>query len=500
VRRLLLLLLAAAPGCAAPGSEIHLAPFYARHATARGTVEQEALGGLWHRVEERTTGTPLVSSVRPFWSWRNLGGGDWHADVLAPFGIARRRDGEMLSYVIPLYIYRNGQKLDGTRETRWASLPGVMVRNNSERGLSMGWFPFLGKLETFLTYQNVVFVLWPLYVSADADGRHSTHFLWPILGWTTGGGETSFRFLPFWSHARREGRYDRHAVLWPFLQHQRNHLGGGGEEPETIWWFWPFYGRAERGTYRSHTVLWPFFGYASDPRGDFTAIDAPWPLVRFQQGGENTPVVKRRRIWPFFGYVEADKLRYWTYLWPFVHVREERYLDTSRDSTFVFPFWQTWDREELSTGRRSAWRKLWPLYQWERDGELVRGSFPSLDPFARNHLITYNYGWLWRVWSWEDEGDVARRRAWLDLYRGEADAGEDRRSLAFLWARREYVDPDGAETAETSLLLGLLRWRRNERDGFAMLKPAFPGPGWPAERAAPPAAGPAVPLPAADLP
>ena len=472
-----------AGGCAAPGSEIHLAPFYSVHSTAYGTTEYEALGGLVHRVEDRATGTPLISSVRPFWSWRNEGGGDWHADVLAPFGIARRRHGEFLSYVIPLYIVRNGDKIDGTRETRWISLPGIMVRNNTERGVSLGWFPFIGKLERFLTYQNVFFFLWPLYVTAESDGRHSTHFLWPIVGWTTGGGERSFHVFPLYAHSTREGRYDRYTVLWPLWHYQRNHLGGGQEEPETTWMLWPLYGRTTRGTYRAHTTLWPFFGYASDPRGDFWALDAPWPLVRFQRGGQNTSVVERSRVWPFFGYLEADLLVYRTYLWPLIHQREERYADSSRDSLFAFPFWQSWDRTEHATGRTSAWRKLWPLYQWERDGELTRGSFPSLDPFARNRLITYNYGWLWRVWEWEREPGIERRRAWLDLYRSEADAGETRRSLSFLWSRRDYADQAGADTSETSLLFGLLRWRRNERDGFDMLSPAFPGPGWPAERA-----------------
>jgi hypothetical protein len=34
---------------------------------------------------------------------------------------------------------------------------------------------------------------------------------------------------------------------------------------------------------------------------------------------------------------------------------------------------------------------------------------------------------------------------------------------------------------EHSLLFGLLRWRVTEAEGFDMLRPAFPGPGWPAE-------------------
>ena len=32
---------------------------------------------------------------------------------------------------------------------------------------------------------------------------------------------------------------------------------------------------------------------------------------------------------------------------------------------------------------------------------------------------------------------------------------------------------------ETSLLFGLLRWRVTSGEGFDMLPPALPGPGWP---------------------
>jgi hypothetical protein len=479
-------LLAASAGCAAPGSEIHLAPFYSRHSTAHGTRETEALGGFMHSVYDIETDTLLGASVRPFYGWRNEGGGEWHADILVPLGMAQRRDGEVRSWVIPFYFYRNGMNVDGTVESRLAMLPGFLFRNNSERGFRFGWFPFYGRLDWFLTYRDITFVLWPLYISAWSGERHATYIIWPLIGWTRGGGERSFRILPFYSHATLVDRYDRTAILWPFFQYQRNDLGGGGEEPETVYWIWPLYGLSVRGTYRAHTVLWPFFGYASDPRGDYRAFDAPWPFVRFESGGLNTPVVSRKRIWPFFGYVEADQEVYRTYLWPLVHRRSEWYVDSTRESLYVLPFWQSIDRVERTTGRKNAWRKVWPLYQWERDGDVVRGSFPSLDPFTKNHLITYYYGWTWRLWAWERDPvtGLERGRFWLDLYRHEGDDGEDRRSLPFLWSRRSYLDSEGRAVRETSLLLGLLRWRKIEGSGFDMLSPAFPGPGWPEARVA----------------
>ena len=64
------------------------------------------------------------------------------------------------------------------------------------------------------------------------------------------------------------------------------------------------------------------------------------------------------------------------------------------------------------------------------------------------------------------------------LYRREKGRGEDRRSIAGLWAKRRYRE-DGRTVRETSLLFGLLRWRVTSGEGFDMLPPALPGPGWP---------------------
>jgi hypothetical protein len=85
---------------------------------------------------------------------------------------------------------------------------------------------------------------------------------------------------------------------------------------------------------------------------------------------------------------------------------------------------------------------------------------------------------FFRIWEWEQEPAYRRERAVLGLYRHERGRGEDRRSLSGLWADRRY-ELDGQPTHETSLLFGLLRWRVTEGEGFAMLRPAFPGPGWP---------------------
>jgi len=485
-QRTLPLWLALATSCAAPGSDIHLAPFYTRANTADHRIEHEAAGGFYLKRIDPTDGTVEWIQYGPIWSNRphpvdEETGEREHGYVshfLVPLGQATRHEDEAASVLYPLFIWGEKPEKDGTLTWQLAALPGLLMESNEVRGTQAGLFPLVGRFTEFVTFDRLIFIIWPLFIYAERESRVSYHFLWPILGWTTGGGEKSFRFFPFYSHTKWEGRFDRRFFLWPFFHYQRNHLGGGGEEPETIWMFWPVYGKRERGTFDAWTFIWPFFGYSRDPRSDFWAFDAPWPLVRFQRGPDDK--VHRSRLWPFYSYVRADGLETTSFLWPLIQFRHELSEYMERDSTYYIPFWQSWDRTDLTTGQKSAWRKLWPLAQFERDGEWERGSFPTLDPFWRNELIDKHYSWIWKVWEWEQEREMRRERAWLGLYRRERGLGEDRRSVAGLWSRRVYLDEAGRGVRETSLLFGLFRWRVTEGEGFDMLTPAFPGPGWPA--------------------
>ncbi len=478
-------------GCAAPGSDRHLAPFYTRASTAHGTNWIELLGGSVFLESEAVGEKSFRRGFRPFYSSEDRGPGDWVAYILVPLGHTRTRHGETVSFLFPFYIFDAGPRADGSFEWRFGGLPGILMKENSVEGREIGWFPFFGRFESFLTFDDLFFVMWPSYIYARGGPkgeRVSHHILYPVIGRTTGEGEDSWRVWPLYGESKIEGRYDRRFALWPFFHHHRNNLGGGGEEEQNIWMFFPFYGRTTQGTYRSHTVLWPFFGWARDPRGDFRAWDGPWPFVRFQSGGENTDVT-RRRVWPFFSYLETDRMTYRSYLYPLIHLREERYKLAERDTLYVLPFWQQQDGVDLETGVASSWRKLWPLFHVERVGDYTRGQVPALDPLWRNRLIRFHYAWIWKVWEWERRDPVVRQRGWLGLWRREKDAGEDRCSLSFLWSRREYRDARRREVGETSLLFGLLRWRKTEGDGFEMLPPALPGPGWPAERVEAPPGG-----------
>jgi len=471
--RLALVPAAVLASCAASGSDVHLAPLYSRLATADGGTVVEIAGGLY-RQHRRDDGD--------FLQWRSLAvlygitrerNGDYIADHPFLFGRTRHRGDETTSFVVPLYLGWTRDTAEGERSLL-LTLPGIL-RQETPEATHWGWFPFYGRFEDLLTFDDARFVLWPLYVYADRSGRESHHFLWPFFGWTTGSGEKSFHLFPLYGRSTWEGRYERSYWLWPFFHRHRNHLAGDGEVPEDVWMFFPFLGRTRRGTYTAWTGLWPFLGFARDSESGFWALDFPWPLVRLQRGPDET---RRTRFWPLYSHLESEGLDTTSWLWPIVTKSRETSTTTERETFTVAPLWQRWDMRDLQTGESSSWRKAWPLFQHERAGEWRSGTLLELDPFFRNQLVPRLLTSFFRLYEWEEEPRYRRERALFGLYRRELGRGEDRRSLAGLWARRTYT-LDGAEAHETSLLFGLLRWRVTPAGGFVMRLPAFPGPGWP---------------------
>ncbi|MFT5290502.1 MAG: hypothetical protein ACI8PQ_001903 [Planctomycetota bacterium] len=523
-----LVLLAFLGSCAAPGSDIALAPLWSRASTADGGVEVEAVAGLWRQRFDATSGRFESLTVGPLYSRdrksperrrrsgpsarpESLGellteageGGkapeesdDWLSRFLVPLGFSSQRGGENYTMLAPAFLWRSYERVDGTRSTDLYTLLGLVRRWNESTGTELSWFPFIGSLNNLFTYEKLRFALWPLFVYAERNGQVSYHMPWPILGWVRGGGESSDHLLPLYSRASVEGRYKRWSFLWPIFHLQYNNLGGGSEEQEKVWWVFPLAGRQTRGTYKAMNFLWPFFGYAHDKRSGFWSWDGPWPLVRVQRGPGD---VRRTRFWPIYSSHYGQGLSSRTFLFPLIHLRHEEGTKAVRDSTWVLPFWQSWDRTDLEkgepTGGSASWRKLFPLIQHEREDSWSRGSFPTLDPFWRNELVDRHYAWLWKIYEWqEDESTgVRRERGLAGLWRRERDVSEDRASLTFLWSRRRYRNGE-ERVSDQSILFGLLRWRVTEAGGFAMLRPAFPGPGWPARAGSGAAPAPSLPV------
>lgn len=467
-------------GCASFASERHLAPVYTEISTAGGGKEVEALGGALRLRYLRPEGGLTQWALRPLVIHDRLPGDDYQTHFLVPFGTENKRGAEYVWQLLPITRYSHRTLQDGNTEWTLLTLPGIYWSKTSDGRVVRAWFPFGGVMENFLSFDRFVFVMFPLFVKTERDGRISYHFLFPVFAYAHGAGGPSWRVWPIYGNSRWRGRYDRWFLFWPFWTYEHNLLNLPPEKQETKWMLFPLAGHTRRGTYRSTSVLWPLFGWSSDPVTGFKAWDGPWPLVRYLRDPEND--IQRTRVWPFYSHYHGDGLDSTWFLWPIFNQSSETYEKADKNSSYVLPFWRSWKRNDKEAGF-SSYEKLWPLYLFDRPEEhTTRFAFPALSPLWRTPEIDDMYAWLWEVWVREVNHAQVAERTWLGLYRREKDEYEDRRSIAFLWAQRRYR-AGGERISETSLLFGLLRWRTRERGSLEWLLPAVPGPGWPLERA-----------------
>ena len=476
------LLITLSVGCATQGQDVALAPLWTNISTAGGGSEIEAVAGAI-RVRRRRPEGPLREwALRPFIIEAREENGDANARFLMPFGTRKITANSYFWQMLLMARYE--RTLDDQGRSQWTliSLPGIYWTQDHSGRTLRAIFPFGGVIERWITFDKLHFALFPLYLRTEREGQISTSFLWPIFNWTYGPRGTSYRIFPIFSRLRQEGRFDRSSFLWPFFHWQKNNLSSA--TPESRWMIWPFLGRSKRGSYRATSVAWPFFGWSHDPKTGFWAWDGPWPFVRFLHPGKDDPDGPRRwRIWPFYSYYKGDGLTSQWFAFPLVNTREEVYPGSTRKSGYLVPVWQHWDRL-TDEGVKSNWTKLWPVYQNFEEGARARFALPALNPLWHTPELDQHYAWIYELVTRETDGGRVSERLWGNIYRREKDELEDRAYLSFLWSKRAYRQ-DEERRIEYSLLFGLLRWRAYpERPGIwpDLMLPAFPGPGWPAER------------------
>lgn len=487
------LAIGAGASCAGPGTERNLAPLFSSHSAADDAHEIEALGGLALSRRDPVTGERNYWAVRPLVSNRYEENRDRFAWFLPPLGFIKDDASEnaTVAQLLPLARYQRTPEANGFMTWSLLVVPGIYWASHSDGRIQRAFFPFGGLVEKFLSFDRLSFALFPLWLRSERYGRKTDYFLWPFFSFSRGTGGIGWRVWPLVGHNRWEGRYSRWFAAWPFLHFQRNNLQFPSEQHQKSWFVWPLVGQSRRGPAHQTTVLWPFFGRTHDPDTGFWATDAPWFLVRFQGGDPDRAT--RKRVWPFYSSYEGDGLVSRWYLWPLVNTRHETYVDGQKDSFNVFPFWRssTRTREELQLAGEviereeqpgaERFRKLWPLGKVASGPDHQEIHVVDLNPFQELDFVDEHYAWLWELYTRKERGEVVRSRSWLGLWRREKDADEDRRSLSVLWSGRDYTRA-GRKTRERSWLFGLLRYRSIEGGGFSLLRPAFPGPGWPMAR------------------
>ncbi|HEX9794711.1 MAG TPA: hypothetical protein VGC54_12080 [Planctomycetota bacterium] len=467
-------------GCAAPDAEIHLAPLFSRH-TVPGYDHAELAGGALRYGEQGGATTWALSPL--VWHERRADGGIT-ADFLYPLGRYEHDPGRprTMARLFPLFWREAEVRPDGVEDLDWFVLPPLFWGGSSSDGKEdyFAFFPFFGTLKNFLTYDEVRFLFFPLWMENRKDGRRSRHVLWPIFGWTTGS-ETGWRVFPLYGQTEVPGRYKASYFLWPLATFSVTDLDK--KHPRTGWLVLPLGGRIVQDDYTATTVLWPVFGWADRPSTDYRSWQV-WPILRFERGGRE---VDRRvsRVFPFWIRYEDAQTEYSSWMWPLFWNRSDEFNDMRRESFYALPFYFS-SRTVRDDGRTETKERFWPLAKTERssDGsEWFSAPAPGIEPLLDSRVLSRNLGFAFEVWAGSAAPQGAReRRAFLNLYHQAKAGGHKRWSVAGLAG--QWTEPDG--TVHTSLLFGLLRFRSGPDSGLEL--PAFPGPGWPDLHAVAPAA------------
>lgn len=485
--RLALVWAVTAVGCAAPNAELNVAPIFARH-TLPGWEAAEALGGVLRHERDAAATTWAVSPL--LWR-RDHADGREEADFL--FALGRRvHDPERPRThwrLFPLGWHRSEVRPDGVQDDDWSLLMWLIGGGSSADGEDYVWvFPFGGRGEDLLTYDEFEFVLWPFWMRTRKDGRTATHVIWPFFGWQRGS-ETGWRVFPLYGRAEVPGKYERSFWLWPFVHFA--HDAQDQAEPRRGWLALLIGGKVDQGDFAARSVLWPFFQWERQPSREYRSWTALWPLLKFaSQGGEEPRELQR--VLPFWVHYRDAATEFASVLWPFFWWRRDGLTDGGqREAWYGLPLFFA-QRSRWPDGSRASATRLWPLAsaRSDRDGSrVIRILDPGIPPVLDSEVASRNFGFLYEVWSRRDAPApapvVRRERAWLGLYHAAEGGGHRRASFAGLGGR--WTEPDG--TVHTSLLFGLLRWRTAPGGGRSLEAPAFPGPGWPdLSRSAPAAA------------
>lgn len=452
---LLIALTAFLPGCSSVMKGVYLSPFYRRIELPDGTERTTFLGPLGY-AESQPDGSSKVG-LRPFYHRSMLDEEtiDEVRSLWPLFSYNTRGGTESRFFLLPFFYHIERPGNEGP-ETDWALLPLFFGGREGSGESYFAFFPLFGTLRGFLTQDQIDFVLFPLYTALRRNEFKSKNFLFPLIHVGKGGGRKSLRLFPFYSSDEKDGRYARYSAAWPFFHWQQNYLHT--EDPASMFLFFPFYGKETSINAQKSILLWPFFSWAEDDKRNYYEKNLPWPFYKSVE----SPNLKRTKLWPFFGNYEADEIKSKFYLWPFFYDRHETTDKYTKDSSYVVPFYTSYERTDLETGVIENYRQVWPFYRRRADD--TEGSEVSLlspIPFRKFGPLEEDYGFLWKLYEKEEDpqNGQRRRRLFLGIYDSEHGEDYDSRTIPFLYdhyrARNKSI---------TSYLLGLVRYEEIDRE------------------------------------
>jgi hypothetical protein len=218
----------------------------------------------------------------------------------------------------------------------------------------------------------------------------------------------------------------------------------------------------------TYMVLPPLIRYTRSATQD--RLHGPFPFVQSYDGR-----VHKRYVWPLWGRKSMPGVESGFFLWPFV-----RWDTTDRGTTIKkhiqgFPFYsrdlvrERPGPDDADSGEiRASYRKVWPLFSYQREGDDSRVRLLELWPFKRRGPVDRNFAPFWTLYKQSSNRTETQSELLWGMYRHHR--GPTHRYVSAFPLVTYESSRNEAPTRSWSLLKGLIGYERKDtRTSFRLL-------------------------------
>lgn len=436
-----------------------------RQKDVHGEWHTKALGPFYESAI--STQEMTFSAFRPFFSRIEDPPHDRTAkDYLWPIATSRSLNDESNWRTVIFFGYRHTTNDVAKRYRLWL-FPFYFEGRDGKGATYRAVFPFGGSLHDFLGRDEIRFVLFPIRSTSRLNDLETSNWLWPIVSKTTGGDVYRRRVFPFYGVSRKDGRFERKFILWPFWTQARfTHPKSSGSG----FILFPIVGHMKLTDQETWWVIPPLFRHTRGEEMDRTL--APWPFIQYARApgrSSGKPAQDEKLyLWPLWGHRHVGNHDVTFWIWPLIWQHEVERVGETQHRFRVAPFFLN-ERTERPPGEtRARYQRFWPLYSYRRIEEESRFRVLELWPFAETGGIERNWAPFWTLYSRMRSGEAVDSELLWGLYRNQK-----RGDAARYWSLFPIVDwrrdDEAGHLRRWNLLKGLIGFERDDSRAFLRL-------------------------------
>lgn len=436
-------------GCTTPWAtgRYDFGPLACRDVAPDGSQRFRALGPV---IERQTSASgSSFTAVRPFYSRVNDPANNrLLQEYLWPVGMRKDLGDEIESRYLLLF-YHDFDTTKSDSRYRFLIFPVVFAGRDINGNGYFGIFPIGGKVNEFLSMDEISFVLFPLYMHSKVREVNTYDFLWPLISSSSGGSVDKFRVLPLYGRAVKGDEWVKETILWPIWTSARYNYP---DDKGSSFVLFPLFGHSKLDSQETWMLVPPFLRWSKSTKA--TQVMCPWPFVQYDSGARD-----RLYLWPLWGSKQEGAIDTSFYLWPMGRYET---IDRGREQlnwSMFFPFWFN-EVRTIAKPQAAAVSGKPPVAPVDAAPDAAGG--PEVD-------VTGRYFKLWPLFSCRSE-DAESKFQIADLWPGKQLTPLER-NWAPYWSL--YTQVNGSAGSEQEFLWGMYRNQSNASGSHLSVFPLF---------------------------